>query len=98
MTLTDVNDNCPQFSSEEYRVTIFETIGVGTDILQLFTTDRDIGNNARSVYSKVYGEGTDYEGQCYAGFCSTKMHVKQCCSGFAFLSLILSIACIGNNL
>ncbi|XP_053380396.1 cadherin EGF LAG seven-pass G-type receptor 2-like [Mercenaria mercenaria] len=57
--LTDLNDNCPTFSRNEYTVTIFETIGVGTDILQLFSTDRDTGDFAISYYSKVYGSGTD---------------------------------------
>ncbi|XP_060576432.1 cadherin-87A-like isoform X2 [Ruditapes philippinarum] len=61
VVLTDVNDNCPAFSSNEYQVTIFETIGVGTDILQLFSTDRDIGENAIAYYSKISGSGTDYD-------------------------------------
>ncbi|WAQ96400.1 CAD87-like protein [Mya arenaria] len=39
---------------------IFETIGVETDILQLFSTDADIGNYSISFYSKVPGVGTDY--------------------------------------
>ncbi|KAL4240786.1 Protocadherin-16 [Mactra antiquata] len=60
VTLTDVNDNPPKFSRDEYYVQIYETIAVGTDILQLFSTDRDIGDNARSYYYKVADMGTDH--------------------------------------
>ena len=69
--LTDENDNCPTFSTNEYQVTIFETIGVGTEILQLFTSDRDIGENAIAYYSKISGSGTDYQGKLFSGtdFC-----------------------------
>ncbi|XP_052765608.1 cadherin-87A-like isoform X2 [Mya arenaria] len=58
--LRDENDNPPVFSSASYSVQIFETIGVETDILQLFSTDADIGNYSISFYSKVPGVGTDY--------------------------------------
>lgn len=57
VTLSDVNDNPPVFSRLNYTVTVFETIAVGTDILQLFTSDADIGNNSISHYYKIMGSG-----------------------------------------
>lgn len=61
--LTDVNDNAPKFSRKEYYVQIFETMRVDYDIIQLFSTDRDIGENARSYYYKIPDIGTDTQGR-----------------------------------
>ena len=52
-----MNDNPPVFSRDDYTVTIFETIAVGTDILQLFSSDSDIGVNAIHYYYKIMGSG-----------------------------------------
>jgi len=51
--LIDENDNPPIFSDTEYEVTIYETIRTDTTILQVFTTDLDIGNFAEAVYTKL---------------------------------------------
>lgn len=63
--LTDVNDNPPVFSLLEYTVTVYETIAVGTDILQLFSTDADIEDNAVSYYYKIQGSG-DFNGKWFS--------------------------------
>uniref|UniRef100_A0A1I7XG09 Cadherin domain-containing protein n=1 Tax=Heterorhabditis bacteriophora TaxID=37862 RepID=A0A1I7XG09_HETBA len=43
--IDDVNDNAPQFSSQNYTASIPEDIAVGTSFLQVSATDLDIGNN-----------------------------------------------------
>jgi len=58
-----VNDNPPVFSTDAYVVQIFETIGVGTDILQLFSTDADLGNFSIPFYFKLPNVGDDFNGK-----------------------------------
>ncbi|XP_030621432.1 protocadherin Fat 1 [Chanos chanos] len=41
----DVNDNSPQFLQDGYTVNINENTAVGTDIIQLEATDKDLGIN-----------------------------------------------------
>lgn len=62
ISLDDENDNPPVFSRAEYTVTVFETIAVGTNIVQLFSSDADIGINAESYYYKIPNSG-DYLGE-----------------------------------
>jgi hypothetical protein len=96
VVLTDVNDNCPAFSSNEYQVTIFETIGVGTDILQLFSTDRDIGENAIAYYSKISGSGTDYDGNYFVSLKLLSIIMIQLLLGHVLADPVL-YACQGGN-
>ncbi|XP_065192145.1 uncharacterized protein LOC135823227 isoform X2 [Sycon ciliatum] len=56
VNITDANDNHPQFvlgssTTTQYNVTLPEDVAVGSDILQLMTTDRDIGLNAQARYA-----------------------------------------------
>ena len=55
--LEDINDNPPQFNQREYVTTIFETIPISTEVLQVFASDRDIGINAQLAFSKVPNSG-----------------------------------------
>ncbi|KAM3850266.1 protocadherin Fat 3-like [Diretmus argenteus] len=47
----DANDNAPQFLQGGYRTTIPENTAVGTDIIQIEATDKDLGPNGDIVYS-----------------------------------------------
>jgi protocadherin Fat 1/2/3 len=43
LTVGDVNDNAPQFTSDPYAITVFENTEVGTFVARLLATDLDTG-------------------------------------------------------
>lgn len=45
LTVEDVNDNLPQFTSDPYTITIFENTEMGTFIAKLLANDFDAGEN-----------------------------------------------------
>lgn len=51
----DINDNPPEFASKYYATTISEVASVGTDIVHILATSKDIGINADISYSIVGG-------------------------------------------
>ena len=53
--VTDVNDNPPEFASKYYFATITEGVDVGTDVVRVMATSRDIGVNAEISYSIIGG-------------------------------------------
>lgn len=55
----DVDDNAPVFEQDEYFVTVPENITFGTEILQLVTSDPDIGTNAGAQYEIIGGDSTN---------------------------------------
>lgn len=44
VTLVDVNDNVPRFTSDPYTITVFENSELHTPVAQLQATDLDSGN------------------------------------------------------
>ena len=58
--VTDANDNPPQLSQQQYTVTIPEMMPVGSPVVTLEATDRDIGINARLTYNVLNSVGTDF--------------------------------------
>lgn len=46
VSITDINDNSPEFDKTNYNVTINEEAKVGDVILKLTVTDKDIGENS----------------------------------------------------
>lgn len=50
VTITDVNDNYPEFTEEVYTVTIREDLPVETPVLQVLARDLDAGNNGNVTY------------------------------------------------
>ncbi|XP_055891438.1 neural-cadherin-like [Biomphalaria glabrata] len=53
VTVEDINDNPPVFSSASYTEKISSNAQVNRVILRVGATDRDVGNNAKIVYSIV---------------------------------------------
>lgn len=53
--ILDANDNSPQFLQESYSVQISEGTPVGTEIIQVDSTDRDQGDNGVVKYSILGG-------------------------------------------
>ncbi|XP_055629292.1 fat-like cadherin-related tumor suppressor homolog isoform X4 [Toxorhynchites rutilus septentrionalis] len=55
ITVHDHNDHAPEFTSKIVQGKVYETATVGTKVVQVYSIDRDIGDNAKIVYSIVSG-------------------------------------------
>ncbi|XP_054238920.1 protocadherin-23 [Indicator indicator] len=55
ITVLDVNDNPPVFSSPEYHIHIKESIPVGSHITEVTANDCDAGTNAEITYAIISG-------------------------------------------
>ena len=53
--MTDINDNAPQFSKTVYNVAVTEGANVGTNVITVVATDKDIGMNSRISYEIASG-------------------------------------------
>ncbi|KAK9963567.1 hypothetical protein ABG768_006740 [Culter alburnus] len=52
VTVTDVNDNCPEFDADSPITAIVPGLGIkGTAVAQLKATDKDLGQNAQITFS-----------------------------------------------
>ncbi|XP_078066673.1 cadherin-8 isoform X3 [Mustelus asterias] len=57
VTLTDVNDNPPKFTQSLYHLSVLEDMTVGDVAGRVKANDRDVGQNARSLYEIIDGDG-----------------------------------------
>lgn len=53
MTVSDINDNTPEFVNSPYSVTIAESLSGGSSVVHISATDKDLGTNAEIVYTLV---------------------------------------------
>ncbi|XP_056592721.1 protocadherin Fat 1a isoform X2 [Triplophysa dalaica] len=51
ITVEDVNDNAPLFTSDPYTFTVFENTEINTPVARLYASDLDTGSNAEIFYS-----------------------------------------------
>ena len=51
ITITDINDNAPKFSSNAYKFSISEDAGQSTVVGVVVAADQDAGNNSKLSYS-----------------------------------------------
>ena len=51
ITVTDQNDNDPEFEETSYQHTIPESMGIGSTVITVHADDRDEGANAEIQYS-----------------------------------------------
>ena len=51
ITVLDVNDNQPVFSTSIYVLNLWETTAISTQVIKVTATDKDIGSNAKITYS-----------------------------------------------
>ncbi|KAK7085872.1 Protocadherin Fat 4 [Halocaridina rubra] len=58
--LTDINDNPPTFSQQQYDAYIAENSNAGTTVFRLNATDIDSPRNAVIQYTLVGGDGKEY--------------------------------------
>jgi len=49
--ISDINDNAPIFNQEQYKADLLENNYMGAVVLQVTSSDLDIDDNARVVYS-----------------------------------------------
>ncbi|KAM8983006.1 cadherin-8 isoform 1-T1 [Guaruba guarouba] len=59
ITLTDVNDNPPKFAQSLYHFSVMEDVAVGEPVGRVKANDLDIGDNAKSSYDIIEGDGID---------------------------------------
>ncbi|KAG8437619.1 hypothetical protein GDO86_008364 [Hymenochirus boettgeri] len=59
VTLTDVNDNPPKFTMSQYQFVVSEDIALGDSVGRVKANDRDIGDNAKSSFDIIDGDGKD---------------------------------------
>lgn len=55
ITVIDYNDHAPEFTTRIVQGKVFETASIGSMVVQLYATDRDLGDNAKITYSIVSG-------------------------------------------
>ncbi|XP_075466227.1 protocadherin Fat 1 isoform X4 [Ascaphus truei] len=55
VSVLDINDNPPVFEHREYGSTRLEDVDIGTEVLQVYATSRDIEANAEITYKIVSG-------------------------------------------
>ncbi|XP_039240587.1 protocadherin-23 isoform X2 [Pipra filicauda] len=56
ITVLDVNDNAPVFSSPEYHVHVKESIPIGSHVTEVSANDCDAGTNAEITYAIISGD------------------------------------------
>ncbi|CAL4152665.1 unnamed protein product, partial [Meganyctiphanes norvegica] len=54
ISVLDVNDNYPEFEEKEQHITVSENTPIGTQLLTIKGTSKDIGINADLIYSIVH--------------------------------------------
>ncbi|KAM8938795.1 protocadherin Fat 1 isoform 2-T2 [Pelodytes ibericus] len=55
VSVLDINDNPPVFEHREYGTSLSEDVDIGTEVLQVYATSRDIEINAEISYKIVSG-------------------------------------------
>uniref|UniRef100_A0A8C3B786 Cadherin domain-containing protein n=1 Tax=Cairina moschata TaxID=8855 RepID=A0A8C3B786_CAIMO len=60
ITVLDVNDNPPVFSSPEYHIHIKESTSVHSHVTEVSANDRDVGTNAEITYAIISGNDKQY--------------------------------------
>lgn len=55
ITVRDHNDHRPEFTTKIMQGKVYETAAVGSNIVTVYATDRDLGDNGRISYSIISG-------------------------------------------
>lgn len=59
VNVQDINDNPPEFETKFYFATVPEIDAVGTEVVRVLATSKDIGANAE-VYYSIIGKCTSF--------------------------------------
>lgn len=54
ITVEDVNDNAPQFTSDPYTFTVFENTEINTPVARLYASDLDTGKISSIQYNDIF--------------------------------------------
>uniref|UniRef100_A0A3B4B6A2 Cadherin domain-containing protein n=1 Tax=Periophthalmus magnuspinnatus TaxID=409849 RepID=A0A3B4B6A2_9GOBI len=73
--IIDENDNTPQFMKNLYQVTLDENSPVGSSILKVGATDKDLGKNALVTYSIANSNPVPFAIDPFTGIISTSEHL-----------------------
>lgn len=68
----DVNDNPPVFTQPTYEVKVPETQAVGSTLVHLTATDKDLGDGAKVMYAIISGDSGSFEVNPTSGLVSLK--------------------------
>ncbi len=71
ITVTDVNDNAPQFMNEPYSAEVFENQPAETKVLQVSALDLDTGSNTQVVYTIPSGVSVPFYIDSASGWITT---------------------------
>lgn len=55
ITVHDYNDHVPEFTTKIIEGKVYETAAIGSNVVQVYAVDGDMGDNARIAYSVVSG-------------------------------------------
>ncbi|XP_075961283.1 protocadherin Fat 2 [Anarhichas minor] len=67
LTIQDMNDNPPHFSSSHYEVTVFDNTTVRTPVAVVYAKDPDAGINSEVKYSLLAGDGGYFSLEEFSG-------------------------------
>ncbi|XP_053677409.1 protein dachsous [Anopheles nili] len=78
LTVTDINDNAPEFEKEVYHANVMEVADPGTSVIQVTAIDRDEGNNSAIIYSLLDTPDTHshwFQIDMHSGLITTRAHI-----------------------
>ncbi|XP_041779584.1 protein dachsous [Anopheles merus] len=78
LTVTDINDNAPEFEKDVYHANVMEVADPGTSVIQVTAVDRDEGNNSAIVYSLLDTPDTHshwFQIDSHSGLITTRAHI-----------------------
>ncbi len=67
LNVSDANTHPPAFENAPYSVSVFEDAPVGTTVLVVAATDKDVGENARITYDITNQENGDFRIDAVSG-------------------------------
>ena len=67
VTVLDVNDNPPVFTSNSYSAHIMEGVDVGTTLITVYVSDADEGTNAELIYDLTGDNSDDFDHEAFTG-------------------------------
>ncbi|XP_055588867.1 protein dachsous-like [Uranotaenia lowii] len=78
LTVTDINDNAPEFEKEIYHANVMEVADPGTSVIQVTAIDKDEGNNSAIAYSLLDTPDTHsqwFQIDSNSGLITTRAHI-----------------------
>ena len=74
--MLDINDNPPVFADNEYKVSVNDSVDVGTTLIQTIATDADYGKNGKISYHMPIEFATHFDLDEETGWIKTRSSLK----------------------